>query len=138
MFEAIGIWLEAHAWAVWGLVGLSVVMFVGSLVGLPWIIANLPRDFFERGGHWRPAWAERHPALRWTVRIGKSVLGAVLILAGVAMLALPGQGLLSIGVGLGLLEFPGKRRLIRWVGRLPRVRRGLDWLRGRMGRPPFL
>lgn len=48
------------------------------------------------------------------MRILKIVGGFLLLLAGIAMLALPGPGWLAIFAGLGLLadEFPWARRLL--------------------------
>ena len=130
LFGADGTWL-------WWLAGFSVVMFVASLLGLPWLVAALPGDFFSREDRWVPAWSRHHPVLRWVVRLTKDFAGLVLIVAGIAMLALPGQGILTLAVGLMLLEFPGKPRLVRWLGRRRRVRRGLNWIRTKMHKPHF-
>ena len=54
---------------------------------------------------------------------------------GIAMLVLPGQGLLTIVVGIVLLNFPGKYRLERWLATRSPVWRSLNWLRRRAGRP---
>jgi hypothetical protein len=35
----------------------------------------------------------------------------MLLLAGIIMLVTPGQGIISIVLGLFLMEFPGKRKL---------------------------
>lgn len=137
MYEQVQLWLAEHETLVWVLVASSVATFLGSLIAMPWILAQLPTDFFTDRGRWIPGWSQHHPLLRWVVRVAKSVIGAVLILVGIALLALPGQGLLTIAVGLLLLEFPGKHRLIAWIGRRRSVRRGLNWIRTRMGRAPF-
>ena len=137
MLETARAWLDANSTLVWALVGLSAVTFVGSLIALPWIVASLPRDYFLRQEGWVPAWGRHHPLVRWSLRIVKSGLGIVLIATGFAMLALPGQGLLTLVVGLMLLEFPGKRRFVRWLGRQRRVRAGLDWVRAKMHKPAF-
>jgi hypothetical protein len=55
-------------------------------------------------------------------------------LMGVAMLVLPGQGVLTIITGLLLLDFPGKYRFERWLVRRGPVLRGVNWLRDRAGR----
>lgn len=138
MLDAAQAWFASNGTLLWILGGLSVVTFVASLVGLPWLVAALPEDYFSRQERWVPAWGRHHPVLRWSARIAKDVLGVMLIAAGLAMLALPGQGVLTLVVGLMLLEFPGKQRLIRRLGRQQRVRRGLDWLRRKMGKPPFV
>ena len=56
---------------------------------------------------------DTHPR-HWVVRIGRTVAGFVLIGAGIAMLALPGPGWLTIALGLGLLagEFRWARRFL--------------------------
>jgi len=61
----------------------------------------------------------------------------VLILAGVAMLVLPGQGMLTIVLGIMLLNFPGKYRLERRVARMRPVARSINWMRARGGHPPL-
>jgi UPF0716 family protein affecting phage T7 exclusion len=62
----------------------------------------------------------------------------VLILAGLAMLVLPGQGLLTILVGLVLVHVPGKRRLLRRILRQETVRETVDQLRRQAGREPLI
>ena len=62
-------------------------------------------------------------------RVGIAVTGGMVVLAGVAMLVLPGPGLLAIAAGLALLAvaFDAARelrdRLIRWVRARGRRRR---------------
>jgi hypothetical protein len=110
---------------------VSALMFVGSVVGAPWLIVRLPTDYFDSPEH-----PVRTP-LGWVARIGRNVAGTVLFVLGVAMLVLPGQGLLAMLAGLLLMDFPGKRRLERRVVRFPRVFRTVNALRRRAGRPPF-
>jgi hypothetical protein len=106
----------------------SVAMFVGMLLAVPWIVSRLPADHFvrERAKDALPR------------RIARNVLGAVLVLAGVAMLVLPGQGVLTILVGLSLVDFPLKRRLLCRLLRTGAIARGVQRLRSRAGRPPLL
>ena len=61
----------------------------------------------------------------------------VLVLAGLIMLVVPGQGLLTLAVGLVLVDFPGKYRLERWLVTRPPVWRAINWLRKRAGREPL-
>jgi hypothetical protein len=53
------------------------------------------------------------------------------------MLLLPGQGLLTILVGILITEFPGKYRLARWIITRRRVLSAINWLRKRAGREPL-
>ena len=59
------------------------------------------------------------------------------IAIAVTMLLLPGQGLLTIVVGILLLEFPGKRVLETKLIRRPRIHHAIDALRRRFGHPPL-
>ena len=115
----------------------GVAVSVASIVLVPVLVARLPEDYFVEVAAPPPPWMDRHPALRLSLRIARSAVGALLVVAGLAMLVLPGQGLLTLFAGLILLEFPGKRRAERALVRRERVRRGLDWVRARAGRGPL-
>jgi hypothetical protein len=56
---------------------------------------------------------------------------------GIALLVLPGQGLLTILLGITLLDLPGKRHLEIVLLRRPSVSRAVNWLRRKSGRPPL-
>jgi len=130
-------WITANETWMVGLTVASAGMFAVSLVLTLWLIGRLPADYFMHERRPTPPWAKLHPSIRWLALIGKNLLGAVLILAGVAMLVLPGQGLATIAFGLLIMDFPGKYRLQRWLVARPRVARGLNWLRRKGGHPPL-
>lgn len=113
--------------------GLSIVLFAVGVISVPIVIARLPADYFVRPR--RPV--VRHPVLRIVRHTLQNLLGGFLLLAGIAMLVLPGQGVLAIVVALSLLEFPGKRRLQRRLLRLPGVLRVVSAIRRRAGVPPL-
>jgi hypothetical protein len=94
----------------------------------------LPADHFVASSDER---RQRRTLGQWLLRIGKNLLGVVFVLAGVAMLVLPGQGLLTILIGLLLVEFPGKRRCELALIKRPAIRSFLDGMRQRRGRAPF-
>jgi hypothetical protein len=114
----------------------SVVLFVASLVVVPWLVVRLPADYFAHRHREHPPPA--HPAWRITVLVVKNVAGATLVLAGIAMLVLPGQGLLSILSGVMLMDFPGKYRLERRIVGERTVLAALNWIRARAHRPPLV
>ena len=60
------------------------------------------------------------------------IVGMVLSLPGV-----PGQGLLTILLGVMLMQIPGKRRLERRIISIGIVQRATVRVRQRFGRPPF-
>ena len=115
----------------------SVVVFVGSLVLLPMMIARLPVDYFATEDAPPTSLARRHPNARLALLVLRSTLGVLLLLAGIAMLVLPGQGVLTILAAICLMSFPGKRRLELALVRRPRVLRGLNWIRRRAKHPPL-
>lgn len=114
----------------------SVVLFVASLVVVPWLVARLPADYFAHSEREHPPPA--HPAWRLTVLVAKNLLGAALVLAGIAMLVLPGQGILSILAGVMLMDFPGKYQLERRIVGQPTVLAALNWIRARAHKPPLV
>lgn len=115
----------------------SAVLFVGSLFIAPLLLARIPADYFAHDTRPPSAWAHRHRAIRITLLITRNTLGTALILAGIAMLALPGQGLLTILAGFLLLDFPGKYALEKRLLAQRWARAPIDWLRRRRGRPPL-
>lgn len=118
------------------LVSTSVVLFVLSVIGLPLVLTRMPTDFFSRPERRRLELAERERPVWYVVLRGlKNALGGVLLLLGLLMLVVPGQGLVTILVALSLLDLPGKRRLQRWVISRPVVHRPVNELRRRAGRP---
>src|SRR2546430_1980327 len=91
---------------------LSVVTFVVSLVGIPFVLVRLPPHYFDER-HPRTWMEDHHPVLRLIGLVFKNAVGILLFMAGVAMIVLPGQGLLTMLIGVSLLDFPGKRHLSR-------------------------
>lgn len=126
-------WFETHEWVMAGASVASILIFLVSVILVPLVAARIPADYFAHERRPPGLWAQRQWPLRWAIRLGKNALGAALILAGLAMLVLPGQGLLTIIVGLLLLDIPGKYRVEKRLVRMKRVRAGLNWLRRRAG-----
>lgn len=115
----------------------SVVGFVASLLGIPWILVRLPADYFDTRVP-RKWMASRHPLLRTGGLIIKNIVGVVLLLAGVAMLILPGQGVLTMLIGISLIDFPGKQRLeAKMVGQRL-ILSTINNIRKRFGKPPLI
>ena len=109
------------------------MLVLGALLA-PAIIARIPADYFVR--EVREETRSWH-AMRIATRVAKNLLGVLLLAAGILMLVLPGQGILTIFAALMLLEFPGKRRLELAIIRQPIVLKAVQWLRQRAGRDPL-
>lgn len=133
-----------HEWGLtWGQVlfgvALSVVTFAASIAVVTVVLVKLPANYFH-SSHDREFLVHRHPILRAVGIFAKNLLGLVLVGAGVVMSlpGVPGQGFLTILLGIMLLDFPGKRSLeTRIVGR-PRVNNAVNALRARFGKPPLM
>jgi len=100
------------------------------------LIVKLPADFYAERNHRRRVFQDS-PVLRVVFLAIKNTLGALLLVAGILMLVLPGQGILTILAALTLLDFPGKRRLELRILHLPALLKGINGLRRRAGRKPL-
>lgn len=127
--------IEDHAAVLGWLTLIGVVTFVATLVAIPLLVARIPHDYFVR----RPVrdWPTGNPTVHLLLVAGKNLLGLLLLAAGLMMLVLPGQGMLTIFIGMLLLDFPGKRRLERRLIRIRPILAAADWMRTKRGRPPL-
>jgi hypothetical protein len=133
-WETIWRWLQMHQNLLAAAALASLIMFLVTLVAVPLIVIALPHSYLIEEG----MGLSRIPRLwRWPYLLIKNGIGAGLVLAGAAMLVLPGQGLLTLVIGLSLMNFPGKRRLIIRILRRPRVFRTINTMRDKARRPPL-
>lgn len=126
-----------HEAAILWLAGLSLVTFVGTLIIVPLLVVRIPSDYFSHDRRHRTPWAAHHPFVRGALLFTKNLAGYVFILAGILMLVLPGQGLLTIFIGVMLLDFPGKYRFERWLVTRRPVLKSINWLRKRTKHAPL-
>jgi hypothetical protein len=76
--------------------------------------------------------------LLWYVfLIIKNIIGYSLILGGVMMLVLPGQGIFTIIIGLMLSNYPGKYSIERRFIAIPSILKSINWLRRKSNKPPI-
>lgn len=130
-------WIQSNDTIVWWLVASSAFMFVASLILLPMLVVRIPADYFthRKRHHKRP---EKYPpAIRIIVLLIKNVIGAVLVIAGILMLVLPGQGLFTMFMGIMMMNFPGKFKLERWIVERGPVLKSINWLRRRAHHEPL-
>jgi len=126
---------ESHI--VWG-AGLFSVSLVLSVAAVIFVVLRLPEHYFHIGEQ-APFWADRPALLRWLGYFLKNLAGVVLVSLGVVMSlpGVPGQGLLTIFIGLVLLDFPGKKAIERRIAMIPGVLRAMNRLRERFGKKPL-
>lgn len=118
---------------------LFVLTFSISLGIVSLILVKLPSTYF-REDHPRDLWSDRHAAIRLAGLVGKNILGGFLVALGIVMAlpGVPGQGILTILLGIMLLDFPGKRRLEYKLISRPTVLRAVNRLRSRFGKPALV
>ena len=115
---------------------ISIIMFVGTIVAIPIILNKLPANYFQHDLEHK--WMEDyHPIFRNIGLIVKNTVGLTFLLAGMAMLVLPGQGILTMVIGISLLDFPGKRRLEHKLLTQPTIFQAMNSIRAKCSKPPF-
>lgn len=105
----------------------SIIFLLLSIILIPKWIARIPHDYFTYRK--RKSFSESSGIRQVFISIAKNLTGLVLVFSGAIMLLLPGQGLLTMFVGLLLLNFPGKYRLERALIKNPTILAGLNWIR---------
>jgi hypothetical protein len=128
-------WVKSHQSMMWWIFAASLAVSLLVPVAVGWAVVQLPADYFAPKKRRRSSVWEEHAVLRPLYLIAKNLLGFTLIVAGIAMLVLPGQGLLTIVIGIILMNFPGKFRLERWLATRRPVWGSLNWLRRKARRP---
>ena len=129
-------WIEFVTEHAGALVGFSIMTLVMTFVLLPFMIVRLPEDYFLESH--RPLRVSRFLIVRLLIMAFKNVIGLAFVVLGILLLFVPGQGILTIVVGLTIMNYPGKFKLERWLVMRPRVLPALNWLRKRYGYPPLL
>lgn len=134
---AIKEWIEGNEAVLQQVGTASLVLLVITLVVLPIVVVKLPTDYFTQEQRGATRQTGEHPLLWGVATLVKNLLGIVLIVAGLAMLVLPGQGTLTILIGLMLTNFPGKYAIERRIARQPAVGNTLNRIREWAGQPPL-
>jgi hypothetical protein len=129
--NSMGELIQANETVFWWLTVTSIIAFFATLIIVPWFIIRIPSDYFSNSNieRRRTPWSNQHPLVRRILLAGRNVLGYVFIVVGIAMLVLPGPGILTVVVGIILLNFPGKYRLERWMVERRPVICSINWLR---------
>lgn len=117
-----------------GYLAVSAVTFL-IVIGM---LAALPATYFRDGGQPRPLPRGRGAGL--IGRVFRNVLGLALIILGflLSLPAVPGQGVLTMLIGLMLVDFPGKRRLEQKIVARPGVLEAMNRARAWLRRPPLV
>lgn len=77
-------------------------------------------------------------SLTYVVNFIKIIVGIFLFLCGIIMLVLPGQGLITMLIGLSLVPFPGKSTIEQSLLSQKSVKASLNWIRVKANKEPFI
>lgn len=125
-----------------GNVLLGVGLFLGSLlvsfIAIGIVMVKIPANYFST--HYKQDFLPGSPwIVRWGAVIAKNILGLILIVIGIllSLPGVPGQGILTILLGLIMIDIPGKRPLEARIIKRPTVLAAVNNLRNRYGKPPL-
>ena len=116
----------------------SVALLFISIAVIPWLVIKIPQEYFLEKFRVRASKQSGHPLIAQLFTGLKNLVGLILVVLGILMLVLPGQGILTILIGLFLMNFPGKYRLERKIVSTPRVLKSLNWIRAKANKPPLM
>ena len=137
-------WLQ-QTWSslTWGGIALGAGLFLGSLtisfVALAIVMVKIPPNYFS--SHYQRDFMPGSPwMVRWGAVLIKNIFGVFLVILGIllSLPGVPGQGILTILLGLIMLDIPGKRPLEAKIIQRPKVLSAINNLRARWGKPALV
>jgi len=131
-------WARMNQSLVGLLSALSIITFFGTLLVIPMMVVRMPEDYFLLDKQHLKEFRRQHPIIRFFSLILKNLLGYTFIVVGAVMLFLPGQGILTMLIGITLMDFPRKRKLELWFIRQRSVLNAVNWIRSRSHKPPVI
>ena len=120
-------------------VGIFLVTFLVNLALVSLILVKIPADYFGVSPRSKFLAHQSYP-VRMLALIGKNLVGALLVVLGIflSLPGVPGQGVLTILLGIMLLDLPGLRSFERWIVSSPKVFKAVNNLRQRFDKPPLI
>jgi hypothetical protein len=116
---------------------LFVVSMILSLVIVGIVMVRIPENYFST--HYQHDFLPNSSWLtRWGAVVAKNIAGLVLVIAGIVMLIGPGQGILTILIGLILMDIPGKRPLEARLIKRPVILAAVNSFRAKYNKPPLV
>ena len=116
----------------------SFAVLIISALSIGYFIKQIPYDYFLNDKRSISEYKNKNPIF-WIITLAlKNIVGYCLIIGGILMLVLPGQGLLTIFVGLMLSDYPGKFKLERRIIKTRLILKTINWYRGKSNIPPII
>jgi hypothetical protein len=110
-----------------------------SFVALGIVMVKIPENYFS--SHYERDFLPDSPFLvRWGAVIVKNIFGVFLVLLGIVLSlpGVPGQGVLTILLGLIMIDIPGKRPLEARIIKRPAVLNAINKLRAKYSKPSLI
>ncbi|MEO6049974.1 MAG: hypothetical protein ABIP78_01400 [Pyrinomonadaceae bacterium] len=126
----------------WSSIGIAVGLFLASLIisfaAIAIVMVKVPPHYFSPH-HERDFLPNSPWIVRWGAVIAKNIAGVFLVLLGIilSLPGVPGQGILTILLGLIFLDIPGKRPLEARIIKRPAVLSAINKLRAKYNKPPL-
>ena len=116
----------------------SFAVLIISALSIGYFIKKIPHDYFLNDKRGVSDYKNKNPIF-WIITLAlKNIIGYCLIIGGILMLVLPGQGLLTIFVGLMLSDYPGKFKLERRIIKTRLILKTINWYRIKSNIPPII
>lgn len=123
-------------------IALGFLFFIVGLVVSTcvtiFVLVRLPANYFLDNS--LPADLAQPRWLRILRKLLKNIIGVALVILGLVMAlpGVPGQGLLTMFIGIVLLDLPGKREFEKRIVSKPTILHACNRLRARFGKEPLL
>lgn len=120
-------------------VGIFLFSLAFSFFAIAIVMVKIPENYFS--SHYQQDFLPNSSWLvRWGAVIAKNIFGVFLILLGIllSLPGVPGQGVLTILLGLIMVDIPGKRPLEARIIKRPTILAAINNLRAKYNKPPLL
>ena len=120
-------------------VGLFILSLAFSFASIAVVMVKIPANYFSP--HYVQDFLPNSPWLvRWGAVVAKNVFGIFLIVLGIllSLPGVPGQGVLTILLGLIMIDIPGKRPLEARIIKRPSILSAINRFRAKYSKPPLV
>ena len=134
-----GIWESLTLGKILFGIGMFLFSLLFSFLAIGIVMVKIPANYFS--SHYVQDFLPGKPWLvRWSAVLLKNVCGLFLILLGIVLSlpGVPGQGILTILLGLIMMDIPYKRPLEARIIKRPTVLAAVNNLRARYKKPPLM
>ena len=114
---------------------VSIFLFFLSLFLLRYVILRLPEDYFIKVSSISKSNSKSLKKIIF--RIAKNALGFLLTICGIILLFTPGQGMITILIGLCLIDLAFVNQWKKKMIYNSKVQKALNWIRSKKSVKPF-